>query len=281
MANVGYLKYSDSLVRTATVQSKDPTGAHDDYTVDVNYPLTNLKTIPVQRPTRIEIPAVSDTSINIQIDFGVASDFDLFVLAGHNLSSTATVKLYADTIIYPTTLIATLTWAEATMYYKFSSTQNYRYLQVEIDDANSTYDDISIGLIAVGEYTTTSLTIDEDWKYVNDAVNVKNSGDYITAISRNLFTRKRVTLPFSNVLESAFDGMVTLYNDLAQDVLPCFIIPDLTVQYGFIGRFTEELSRTYPHSATGSGAGDDLINASVTFIEDANPILLNGTQWSV
>ena len=96
MSAVGYLKYADSLVRTATLQAKDPGGAHDAYTVDSNFPLANVKTTPVQRPTKIEIPAVSDTSVYIQIDFGAATDFDLFVLAGHNLTSTATVKLYAD-----------------------------------------------------------------------------------------------------------------------------------------------------------------------------------------
>ena len=76
MAAFAYLKYSDSLVTSATVQAKDPDGAHDDYTVDANYPLANLKATPVQRPTKIEIPAGSVTAINIQIDFGASADFD-------------------------------------------------------------------------------------------------------------------------------------------------------------------------------------------------------------
>ena len=84
MAAFAYLKYSDSLVTSATVQAKDPDGAHDDYTVDTNFPLANLKTTPVQRPCKIEIPDSSVTAINIQIDFGAASNFNAVVIAGHN-----------------------------------------------------------------------------------------------------------------------------------------------------------------------------------------------------
>ena len=105
-------------------------------------------------------------------------------------------------------------------------------------------------------------------------MNVKNSGEYITAISRNLYLRKRAILPFENVLESAFAGMVTLYEDLAQDETPAFILPDASDHYGFVGRFQEELERSYPHSLNGTGAVDDLVSISIPFIEDANPILL-------
>jgi hypothetical protein len=281
MAKFGYLKYADSLIRDATLQAKDPDdSAYAAYTVDSNFPLANVKTIPVQRPTKIEIPTDSDTHVHVQIDFGASSDFDLVVIAGHNLSSTASVELYAGASLYPSTLIGTMTWTADTMFHKFTSTQSARYLMLDIDDANSTYDDVSIGLLMAGEYTETGLTIAEGWEQVSRAENIRNAGDWITPISRNLFNRKMVSLPFSNVLESDFDDMVTLYEDLAQDVFPAFILPDLSVRYGFVGRFTEPLSREYPHSNSGSGAGDDLISAQVDFIEDANPILLNGTQWT-
>ena len=274
MSYFAYSKYSDSLVTDATVQAKDPDGAHDDYTVDTNFPLANLKAIPVQRPTKIEIPDSSVTAVYVQIDFGADSDFDLVVLAGHNLSSTATVKLYADTTIYPSALIGTMTWTHGTSFHKFSSTQTFRYLMIEIDDANSSYSDISIGLIQVGEITTTALTINEGWKYTTEAVNVQNDGDYITPISRNLYTRKRAELPFENALESDFAGAVTLYEDLVENVNPAFILPDASDHYGFVGRFSEELERSYPHSLNGTGATDDLVSATIPFIEDANPILL-------
>ena len=140
MSTFAYLKYSDSLVTTATVQAKEPTGAHTDYTVDANFPLANLKAIPVQRPSKIEIPTGLVTEINIQMDFGAASNFNVVAIAGHNLSSTATIKLYAnvaDNTIYPTTLIGTMVWTHGTAFYKFATTKNYRYLAIEIDDANS------------------------------------------------------------------------------------------------------------------------------------------------
>jgi hypothetical protein len=280
MAAIAYLKYASSLVRTATLQANDPAGAHPAYTVDANFPLANVKTIPVQRPTKIEIPAGSDTEIHIQIDFGSTVDFDLVVIAGHNLSSTAIVTLKAGAAQYPTTTIASPTWRAGTIYHKFSATQSYRYLQIGIDDANSTYDDVSIGLIMAGEYTQTTLSLSEGWDQEDEAVNIRNEGDWITPISRNLFNRRRVAMNFENATEAKFEELVTLYNSLAQDVFPAFLFPDSAVNYGFVGRFAEPIKRTYAHSATGSGAGDELVNASVVFVEDANPILLNGTQWT-
>jgi len=274
MSAFAYLKYSDSLVTSATVQAKDPGGAHTDYTVDANFPLANLKTIPVQRPTKITIPVSSVTEINIQMDFGAATNFNVVAIAGHNLSSTATIKLYADTTIYPTTLIGTMVWTHGTAFYKFATTKNYRYLAIEIDDANSDYTYVSVGLIMVGMLTTTTLTINEGWKFSTEAVNVQNDGEYITPISRNLYTRKRAVLPFENVLESAFAGMVTLYEDLKENTAPALILPDASDHYGFVGRFQEELERSYPHSINGTGAADDLVSISIPFIEDANPILL-------
>ena len=278
MSTFAYLKYSDSLVTDATVQAKEPTGAHTDYTVDANFPLANLKTTPVQRPSKIEIPESSVTEINIQMDFGAASNFNVVAIAGHNLSSTAIIKLYAnvaDNTIYPTTLIGTMTWTSGTAFHKFSTTKSYRYLAIEIDDANCAYADVSIGLIMVGLMTTTSLTINEGWKFSTRAVNVQNDGDFITAISRNLYLRKRAILPFENVMESDFAAMVTLYENLKENTEPAFILPDAADHYGFVGRFEEELERNYPYSVNGTGATDDLVSITIPFIEDANPILLS------
>lgn len=97
----------------------------------------------------------SDTTEWIVFDAGMGNTFtvDSCIVAGHNLTSGATIKFQmhtADSWGTPD-LDETLTWRDGTILKYFTQTSK-RYIRFYFDDGSNTDEFISIGRLSAGEY---------------------------------------------------------------------------------------------------------------------------------
>ena len=97
---------------------------------------------------------VDDSSQTFIIDLGAARAVDYCAILDHNFSSGATIKIQGnatDSWGAPSVDI-TLTYAASNIYYKFSSTQTYRYWRLTVDDASNTDTYLQISKLWLSSY---------------------------------------------------------------------------------------------------------------------------------
>lgn len=94
---------------------------------------------------------ISDQTI--VFDLGAAYDVSYIVIFGHNITSSATVKIQANSSDSWTTppVDETITVADV-MIYHFSTDETYRYWRLYIDDDSNTDGYIQIAKVFIGDY---------------------------------------------------------------------------------------------------------------------------------
>lgn len=118
------------------------TGAH------ANYPATNIQHPHLSRYCRSD-----GTSLVIVFDLGSAQDITTFILAGHNISDSATVTLEANSsdswVGAPFSETITDNYKVICEYF---TEITYRYVRLSISDASNPDGYVKLGRVYIGEY---------------------------------------------------------------------------------------------------------------------------------
>lgn len=100
---------------------------------------------------------VCTSAENVLIDMAAAISCDTVLIAGHNLTSAATVQLLADSsatdVLNPSAaaLVETITYREDVLA-KFFTSASYRYWNLRVTDTANSDGCLKIGRLFVGEY---------------------------------------------------------------------------------------------------------------------------------
>ena len=109
----------------------------------------------------------------VKFDMGSAVNVDSFILAAHNFTGAATVKIQANATDAwgAPSIDQTVTVADL-MYYIWGSTQTYRWWRILITDAGNTDGYVEFGLSFIGEYYQTTHNIQADFSIdeIDDSV---------------------------------------------------------------------------------------------------------------
>lgn len=139
---IAYKNYVDLITSGSIIAS----------TEDPAFPIENIqeqRKVVTWRTTAV-------TAQSIIVDLGGAIAIDTCMLLGHNLTSSATIVLYAATSnSWVGATSQTITY-NADMILKFFTAQTYQWFKIEIDDQTNPDGYIEIGRFWLGDYITIS-----------------------------------------------------------------------------------------------------------------------------
>jgi hypothetical protein len=115
-----------------------------------NFPIANVK---IQR-LAVKYTSKSPSAQSIIIDLESAREVNTMAIIGHNISTSATIILSANSSnTWPGAVTETIS-VNKNMILKFFSSHTYQYWKIDIDDPTNTDGYISIGRIYLGDYIT-------------------------------------------------------------------------------------------------------------------------------
>ena len=214
MGNLTYLVDTDNQIKAATLGSS---------TADANYPLANVKALPISKPFRF----TGKTSENITIDLLSAKTIDCVALLNSNLTTGCTITLNAGAASNPdgTTWTTTITWRQYDSF-KIFTPVSYRYWKVIVANAGNPASYIQIGYLILGDSTTLSFNYSPGWTVSDEHANLELETEYGTTHVAELFSRVRLQLPFRGLSETDANTIRTLQRTLKRSLIPIFIAPD-------------------------------------------------------
>jgi hypothetical protein len=152
----------------------------------------------------------------IDIDLGVAQDYNFVALQNHNIPSTATeIKVQgADDSAFTTNLVTdSLTWASGNIYAFLGTLRTKRYIRVKITAIDSGTAYIQIGPVFVGKYfePDRTFTIGYSEGYQDESEVTRSDSMVISATERPPFKVRRVRF------QRVSDGTKTSIEGLLQE----------------------------------------------------------------
>jgi hypothetical protein len=215
MGNLAYLVDTDNAIKAATITAS---------TIDNNYPVANLKVLPISKPFRF----TGKTSENLQIDLGSAQAIDCIALLNTNMVGGATITVNAGNSANPngTTYTTTITFRQYDSFKLLPAAQTYRYWKIIL--ANSACPDsfLQIGYLMMGDSTTLGFNYAPDWTFTDEHSNLEHETELGTWHVIELYNRVRLHLPFRALLQADMDILRALQRSLKRSLVPVFIIPD-------------------------------------------------------
>lgn len=112
---------------------------------DSAYPVENLSNGDQSNPFRF----TSGASNSLVIDLGEELQVSGILFANHNFVSTATLSVKAGTSPSPSTVVDSPAWAETYILSRFTE-GTYRYITIELTDAQDAGDVTEIGELVIG-----------------------------------------------------------------------------------------------------------------------------------
>jgi len=125
------------------------------------------------------------------IDLLVACEANFIGLLGHNISSSAVIKLYgADDTAFTTNLTTdTITWASGSIYFPLAASRTKRYFRLSIEDPTNSSSYIQVSTISLAKYFEPARNFQVGGEEGPDDVT-----DLTTTDSRNLYGQEKPSL---------------------------------------------------------------------------------------
>ena len=199
----------------------------------------------------------------IEFDKGAASAFTLAALVGHNLSSAATITVKAGASANPSTFSQVMTWREFTAFVLFAS-QSYRYIRIAFVDTTNAYGFLEVRKPILGAYVHSGMSPMFGMTDAPQFSTRRMETPYFVPSVEELAERAALTMQFRNLSSTTVTTLKSLIRTLKKDVNPLFVIPDSTVNNGYLMRFAEAPEYT-PTTRNASGL---LYNTSWSLVED-------------
>jgi hypothetical protein len=190
----------------------DNTSALSALTENINYPLTNVQDQRLSKTYRSE----ATTAQTITIDLGSAISINTAAILAHNLTSSATVTISANTSdSWPGATSQTITYNKDIMLSFFTSV-SYQYWQFSIDDPTNTDRYIEIGRLWLDDY----LTIDPS-SLVDFKVSKKRSDRVLHGSGRQKFASigigwREFDITFPSTNYTMVDQISLMYDTVGQ-----------------------------------------------------------------
>lgn len=143
------------------------------------FPIGNIQ----EQRLSVAYQSLTPTSQTITINLGSAQSIDTAAILGHNLSTSATIVVAANTSNSwtPAATSQTLVWNTGAIL-KFFTSQSYQWYQFQISNASNPSAYISLGRIWLGEYVDISPSSLESF-----TVSVKRSDNVFHGRNRQKF----------------------------------------------------------------------------------------------
>ncbi len=230
-----YVKHVDNNVLDALV-----VGASENSL----FPASNLIVLPVSKPYRSADGGT--TSQKIRIDFPTSKSTDQVALINHNLTNAATITLNGGTTPDPDggEFTVAMTWREFTIFENLDSTKTFKHWAILIEDPTNLDGFIQAGYVSMGVKTTFGFGFNFGWRFIDEVVNVELQTEFGSPDVSALFRRVKLRLQFQHLTEAQGNTVRDLYTSLQKNVDPFFLVPDLDVNDGYLGRFTSPFQRT-------------------------------------
>lgn len=246
MSNLTYLRSDLDEAKDATITVTDE---------NASYPKANLQAEPVAKTYR----STTDSDIRIDMDLGSAKSLDCAALINHNISSGATITLYADSTSTPTANANTFTHRVYDMYEYLSSPLSYRYWAIRIQDASNPDGYIEVGRVLLGD----ALTITQNYYRMTRTprfINARYGSDFLSPEVKALSRIYGLTFDWRNLTKAQADNITDVWDGLSGDAEPILIIPDTDDAECYYGRFAGTYSETAEIM--------DFRSLSLSFLED-------------
>jgi len=193
----------------------DDADAITSSTEEGDYPDTNIQTTSLTEVWR----ATSCASEYIQVDAGSGATFtaDTVAVAGHNISSSATITLTAGSsttvIVSSPSVTETVTYREGIMLKYFTSTAD-RYWRLTIADAANTDGYVEVGRLGLGAY----LEMDPS-SLVEFPMEKLRTDNVAYSITNQIYGDKgeaflKISYDFPRTSASAKSAVETFYDDV-------------------------------------------------------------------
>jgi hypothetical protein len=245
LSNLTYLRSDLDEIAGATISVTNE---------DSTYMKENLQSEPVSEPYR----STTDSDIDIDIDLGSAKSLDFAALVNHNITSSATVTLYAGTSSSPSTNANVFTWKKFDMFRYLSSPLNFRYWRIRVQDSTNPDTYISVGRALLGAtsvFTKNYRRLTRSPIYIN----ARYASDMLSPSVVALARVYSLGFEWSVLTKAQADEITGAVDALSGDASPVFVVPDTDVNEGYYGRFG-------PYSETSELL--DFRSISLPFIED-------------
>lgn len=215
MGNLTYLADTDNVAKAATITAS---------TADANYPVANVKALPVSKPFRF----TGKTSENLQIDLGSAKPVDCIALLNHNMVSGAVVTINAGNSANPdgSTYQTTMTWRQYDSFKILPNYVTYRYWKIICANVGCPDSYIQIGYLMMGDSSTLSFNFAPGWMLTDEHYNLTLETEFGTSHVAELFSRVRLNLPFQSLAESDASLLRTFQRTVKRNLTPVLIVPD-------------------------------------------------------
>ena len=213
MGNFTYLTDTDNVATGATIVASS---------ADANYPVANVKALPVSKPFRF----TGKTSENLQIDLTAAKLIECVAILNHNMSSTATITLNGGTTSNPdgTQYTTTIAWRQYDAFKLISQTD--RYWKIIFADSNCPQSFIQVGYLMMGDSVTLATNFAPGWNLIDEHTNLELETEFGVPHVAELFYRVHLQLPWKTLSTADATTMRTLQRALKRNVTPILVIPD-------------------------------------------------------
>ena len=230
MAYPAVLSSQDNFTTSASLSSSSAVAA---------YPLANAVALPISKPWR----TTGCTSEYIEFDFGAAKAWTLISIINHNLTSAATITVYAGSSPNPGSSVGTIAWRK---YDAFSVAYavNQRYVRIVFADSTNPLGFLQIGYIMAGSFTQFVAGVAFDYPFEDAYQNLKVQTEYHVPHVAKLDYQVNLQFTFNQLSVAAMATIRALFQESFSDLYPLFWITDSAVNDGYFMRFGGTLKRT-------------------------------------
>lgn len=200
------------------------------------FPATNLKYDVDGSISKVFKTNLSLT-LDLLIDKGNTSAWDLVVLLNHNFTSAATVTIKAGTTNATSDYSQSMTWREFDMWYLKAASVTYRYILITVSDPTNPAGYLSIGGVRIGGSTTVAKNFDWGFDYEYQSQNRVSRTDLGAASVDRLIDQVQITLQWSVMPTTAKrDEIVDFLKSMKGQAIPAFIILNPSASEGYYVR---------------------------------------------
>lgn len=234
---MGYFTYLTHDDNKAAASAATVTGS----TASTSYPASNVKTLPIAKHWR----ATGVVSESLLIDLGSALPIDLIGAVNHNLTSSATITVYAGSTSPPdgSQFSTTIAYREFDAFKLMTSSQTYRYWKFTFADPTNTDGYIKVGYLLIGDSTTTSFHWNNDAPMTDRFVNLNRLSAGGVPYIEQKYGVIAQTFKFGPLSQADMTTLRTLYRALKGSAKPLFVIPESGTVQGYFGRFMNDFIR--------------------------------------
>jgi hypothetical protein len=247
-----YLRQSDNLIPDATLT---PTSE------DADYPVENLQAEPVAETYR----SASASAQKILIDFAAPVTVDLFAVANHNLTSSATLTLRGGSSQDPDGMDfeVALPWgihyalgARRNASFVLAAAETWQYWSLTIDDAGNPDGLLEIGLLMAGAAVELTRDFNFGWEARRETLNQVLESEYgVITTGSNLYQRTRFIASWKATSGAEREELDTFLTGLEKERGGMLFIPDPSAAKSYYGRLLTDhaIIRTSPDIAELNG----------------------------